>query len=197
MAKPVRILGVMLLMALLGWIAWEAQWRPQAMPLSAAMTELAPMPVTPTPQFATLSDYRMTLERPLFYPDRRPPVAPMSSDPAIASNAPGQPVNQDHSPRPNLTAIIEEHGNRTALLALPGQAVSTRLKEGEQLDNWLLVSIDDSTVTVENNGKREQLSLRSFGNAPPPPAAPVATNNRPRPQQPRFNGGAQNTRPPE
>jgi hypothetical protein len=172
-----RIAGLTLLIALLGWATWEAQWtpRPAAPPDTAA--EAAAEQITPAQQFAPLSDYRATLERPLFYPGRQLPneAAVSAEDPADNEALPLPPSSGS---RLTLSAVIEENGKRSALLTAPGQATGTRLQEGERIGDWRLMSITEDSVILEANGRREQLPLRSYG-APPPSPTPTRMPARP------------------
>lgn len=198
MVSPARIVGLTLLIGLLGWAIWETLWTPQPVPPLDAATESAPPPITPPQQFAPLSDYHVTLERPLFSSDRRPPGEAMADADATADGA--QPVIPGNTSRLSLSAIIEEHGKRSALLTVPGQAVSTRVQEGESIGGWRLVKIAEDGVTVEANGKREELPLRSFGAATPPTAVKAGTARprpRSRPPHTRVFGGTANPEPPE
>ena len=192
MASPARIVGLALLLALLGWAVWETKWTPQPAALPDAAAEATPLPATPPQQFAPLSDYRITLERPLFFPGRRLPGETAAATEAMPGA--GRPVTPGSAPRLTLSAVIEENGKRSALLTVPGQAASTRVQEGESIGGWRLVSIADDSVTVEANGKSEQLPLRDYGAAP---SAPPVRAALPRTQLARPSGGASNARQPE
>ena len=195
MVSPVRIAGLILLIALLGWAVWEVQWTPQPVPLPDTTTDAAPASPAPPREFAPISDYRITLERPLFYPGRQSPNGAVASATDESDDAP--PLTPTGGPRLTLSAVIEENGKRSALLAAPGQATSTRVQEGERIGDWRLVSIAEDSVTLESNGRREQLPLRNFGAAPFPPASSIPPPRRPRPQRPRRGAGMSSDRPPE
>lgn len=192
MISPLRAIGLLSLAVLLGWTLWESRWQP-TLPAAPEMVDTAapeaPTPAAPAPP---LSDYGATLERPLFFPGRRFPSTTTAATPAASGPA---PAAAPRAARPSLSAVIEEHGERSALLTAPGQATSTRLRPGEQLGGWKLVSIDDDGVTVEQDGRREKIPLRSYGDAPAPPPAKPAAPRPPAPQPLRFirhgigNGG--------
>lgn len=179
MTSPARLSGLALLAALLAWAVWEARWTPglPPPPEPVAGQDIAPAP--PAPPAQPLADYPVTLARPLFYPGRHLPDA--APEQLAGGDRPG-PVVARQATRPTLTAVIEEHGERSALLIVPGQVTSTRLRPGESLGEWRLVSIDEESVTVEHDGRREEIPLRRFDAAPPPPRQ---TTPQP-PARPRF-----------
>lgn len=172
-----RLLGIATLAGLLVWTGWEARWQPQPEPapdetaLQPAAGALAPL------EFAPLSDFAVTLQRPLFYEDRRLPSAAEAA-PEDNAELPSQPTGIARLLA--VTAIIVEDGQRSALLSVPGESGSIRLREGESAGGWRLVEIGEDQVTIEANGRREQVPLRDYGAAPvPPPPA-----QRPLPRRP-------------
>lgn len=185
-----RLIGLSTLTALLAWAAWEARWQPAPEPPPPPAGEHATTAPLEPLQFAPLSDYPVTLERPLFYADRHLPNAATPADedePAAAMLD-----TAAATPRLALSAIIVEDGLRSALLAMPGQPTSTRVREGESLGGWRLVEIGDDAVTVEADGRREQIPLHDYGTAPPLPPRRAAPPRRP----PRSSGVDPST-PPE
>lgn len=193
MASPAQVIGAVSLAALLGWALWEAAWKPALPPAPEPVSGSDAVTVAPTPPVTPLGDYLITLQRPLFFPGRRAPgEEPGDSPTATAGPA---AISRGGSALPSLSAVIEEGGQRSALLTAPGQAVGTRLRPGEELGGWRLVSIADDSVTVESNGRREQIPLRRYGNAPPPAAARPASTLKPR--FARQRAGTDPEQPPE
>jgi general secretion pathway protein N len=173
-----RLLGIALLAGLLAWSGWEARWQPQPEP-APAKTALQPAAgALAPPEFAPLGDFTVTLQRPLFYEDRRLPSAAQAA-PEDQAELPTQPTGVSRLLA--VTAIIVEDGQRSALLSVPGETGSIRLREGESAGGWRLVEIGEDQVTVEANGRLEQIPLRDYGAAPVP--APQA-QQRPLPRRP-------------
>lgn len=178
----VQRIALLSLFALLGWAVWESRWSPspQAMPPAAGQTTMPPRPPAPASP-APLSEYQATLERPLFYPDRRLPAGDSgASDSDLApSPAPG------NGSRLTLTAIVEENGEHTALLGAPGLATSARARTGDTVAGWRVEQITDDSVTVSLDGRQETLPLRHFDVVTTPPhrrplAPPIAPPALPR-----------------
>lgn len=192
MASPARLIGLVSLIALLAWTVREASWSPQPLPTPTAPDTPAAVTMPNEAGFAApLSDYGTTLSRPLFYANRQPPVADGATE-----ETPGTPAGHTagQAPRLSLSAVIVEDGQRSALLSAPGQATSTRLREGDSLAGWRLVTIAEDRVTVESDGRQEELLLRRFDSAPPPPP-PQA--NQPTVRPPRVTGGFRDRGQPE
>ena len=170
MIRLSRLAGMASLVALLGWAAWESRWQPQPEPAPAVSdATVAATPATPL-RFAPLSDYPVTLERPLFFPGRVLPTGTAAVTAADDEDAPPPVIGG--AARPSLKAVIIDKGQRSALLQLPGQPDSVRLRAGESAGGWRLVAIGDDEVTIESGGKREQLPLRDFSHAPAPRPQP-------------------------
>lgn len=177
MASPARLIGLVSLTALLAWALWEASWQPQLPTAPGPVSAADAVAGAPTAPVTPLGDYAVTLQRPLFYPGRRVPSDSSADAPSAAATT---PVGRASNPLPSLSAVIEEGERRSALLTLPGQATSTRLSPGEELGGWRLVRIEDDSVTVESNGRREQIPLRRYGSAAGPTPIRPANNRAPR-----------------
>lgn len=188
MASPARLTGFLLLAALLGWALWEARWTPAlpAPPDSVAQPDATPLAAPLA--FAPLSDYPATLSRPLFFAGRRAPGQATGDTPDATGDGTA-PTPTGGTSRLSLSAVIEEGDQRSALLSVPGQGPATRVRVGEQIGGWRLVGIADDGVTVEADGRREQIPLRHFGagtvRVTPTPSAPP----QPRLFRPAAGGG--------
>lgn len=88
--------------------------------------------------------YRAIMAHPIFAPDRAPP--PAESD--DASNLSGVEVLG--------TAIA---GNTAAALVRDSEGTFTRVKVGEEIEGWKLVSIESKLLTFDRNGERRTLNL--------------------------------------
>lgn len=171
-------IGLVALLALLAWAAWESRWTPSAQ--APAAVPSTPPPVTPPPASTPappLSEYQTTLDRPLFFADRRLPTdGSTDTDPgSTPAVAPGS------ASRLTLTAIVEADGEYTALLGAPGLATSVRARKGDTIAGWRLEEITDDSVTISADGRQETLPLRQFDKvtAPPPPRRPIGPTIRP------------------
>lgn len=182
MTSPARLFGLILLAALSIWALWELLWSPTPLPAPQA-AELRATEVAPADRGLTkpLTDYTATLVRPLFFAGRTPPPAEPASTAGAGADATSPPAATANATRLSLSAVIVEHGERSALLIAAGQASSTRLKVGDTLAGWRLVSIEDDRVTVSSNGRDQALLLRQFD------AAPIRPTQVPR--APRAPGG--------
>lgn len=165
------------LLALLGWAAWESRWTPSPRTLAAAPAQAAPPAPPPAPAPPPpLGDYHATLERPLFFADRRLPA----DGGTVTDASPTVTAATGNASRLTLTAIVEEDGEHTALLGAPGLATSVRAREGDTVAGWRLDEITDDSVTVSADGRQETLPLRHFDKVTaPPPRRPTGAPIRP------------------
>jgi general secretion pathway protein N len=169
------MIGSATLLGLLGWAAWEASWEPHPEPPPQAEIATAEASSLEPLAFAPLSDYGLTLERPVFYEDRR---LPETTEAEPADNV--EPTAQlTSSGRLRLSAIIVENGQPSALLSIPGEPRSLRLREGESAGGWRLIEIHEDRVTVESNGRTEDIELHDFAVAPAPAPPPRRPPRRP------------------
>jgi general secretion pathway protein N len=112
-----------------------------------------------------LASFAETAERPLFSSSRRPtPVdAPQgSAEQPFSATLAGIVISTSSS------AIIVSHGDPPVL---------TRLKQGDELDGWLITTIEPNRVVLRRDGVEQQLKLRdapgsSVAAAPAVEAAP-------------------------
>jgi hypothetical protein len=165
------------LILLLAWAGWEARWQPQPEPPPPDLAEQdTPASLAPL-TFPAVSDFQATLEQPLFYEDRRLPEAVEPE----GSSEPAAEAGSARAARLALTAIIIEDGERSALVSVPGEAASLRLRVGDTAGGWRLIAIGESEITVEADGRQQQIALRDFGAAPMPvPERRAAPRRAPR-----------------
>jgi type II secretory pathway component PulC len=119
---------------------------------SGAVTASSPPSVTipRTPNRFTLPPWESlaeVTERPLFSSSRRP----------IAVDAP-QSTDQPFSA--TLAGIVISASSRTIIVSRGDPPVLTRLKEGDDLDGWLVTSIEPNRVLLRRDGVEQQLKLR-------------------------------------
>ena len=88
--------------------------------------------------------YRAIMAHPIFAPDRAPPPAEADD----ASNLSGVEVLG--------TAIA---GHSAAALVRDSEGTFTRVKVGEEIEGWKLVSIEPQLLVFDRNGERRTLNL--------------------------------------
>ena len=155
----------------------------------------APVEAAPVPLFA-LADrerFSQTLTRPLFMPNRQPPLSEAAA-PVQAPRATAPPSANPYA----LTAIIIVDDERLALLTDTATGGVTRVREGESIAGWQVEKIHEDRAVISNGDTREELSLRTFG---PPAARPrsptrrTGTRRQTAAQPPGKNRGASPKRP--
>jgi hypothetical protein len=120
-----------------------------ALPSSASLPEIArqaPAAVMPTvePVRTAVTAYNTIMAHPIFAPDRAPPPAEADE----AGNLSGVEVLG--------TAIA---GNVSAALVRDSDGEFSRLKVGEAVDGWKLVSINKTELVFDRNGERHSLAI--------------------------------------
>ena len=132
-----------------------------------------PVAATPVPLF-TLADresFPETLARPLFMPNRVPPVT------ESASALPAAPAARPSANRYALSAIIIVDNERVALLKDSATGGLSRVREGESLAGWRVEEIRADGAVLNNGDIREELVLRTFA-VPAPTPAPRPSKRR-------------------
>ncbi len=168
-----------------GWYVIELMRTPEAPPpvdpdkqppIELAIPKL-------TQDIPALTEFKETLDRPLFSSSRRPEepeiddgeVEALEEMPKVAA-----PVR--------LSAVIIEDEEKSALLEETRSRTAKRVKEGEAFEGWTLVEVREDGVVLESGGTRSEVELRNF-DAPvtPPPVRPRRPTRRPgtTPQTPR------------
>ena len=125
---------------------------PSAVTLPAVSQQAPSMTQTVEPVRAALSTYNAIMAHPIFSPDRAPPPAEADD----ASNLSGVEVLG--------TAIA---GKTSAALVRDAEGEFTRLKVGEEIEGWKLVSIDPKQLTFDRNGERRSLVINATAPARP------------------------------
>lgn len=161
MAERWLQLGWLTAAVLGGWLAYEVSWTPRVAPPPAAAGDVAPAVPTPVqvepPNLAAL---RVTLERPLFEPERRPKV----EEAAVVAQEPAAPAKL---PPVRLTGVIvESDGGRLALVQAEGQEQPARVRAGEQVAGWRIEEIADEAVVLVAGAERSVVPLRVFDEDP-------------------------------
>ena len=63
-----------------------------------------------------------------------------------------------------LNAVIIAEGERIALMYNPVNGKLSRLREGDEIENWLVDTIHYERVVLTNAGEVYEISLRTFSN---------------------------------
>jgi hypothetical protein len=168
------LLGVLLLQ----WRSWSPAPPPGADAQTASPAGAEPVAsrsdalLEPPP---AKEEYASVSERPLFLPDRRPP--------------PDEP-EQAEEPEPltelggmDLTAVVITPSTVSAWVRPPTGRETVRLRLGDQFEGWTVQTIESDRVVFERQGNIDELILRDYKNAPPPPRpVPPAAQRQPRVQ---------------
>lgn len=97
-----------------------------------------------------MSTFSEIAERPLFSRTRRPPT---QEETAVEEQVVANPDAL------LLTGVILVDDDRTALLASPSSDRVTRVREGDELEGWTLVSVHPDKVVVRNGGTEQEIRL--------------------------------------
>jgi hypothetical protein len=119
-----------------------------ALPSSVTLPEVPRMASHAAPAVepvnAAFNAYNAIMAHPIFAPDRAPPPAEADA----AGNLSGLEVLG--------TAIA---GKTSAALVRDAEGEFTRVKIGEAIDGWKLVSIEPAQLTFDRNGERRSLTV--------------------------------------
>lgn len=99
--------------------------------------------------FAALERYGAIVERPVFYPSRRPP------------REQGKGKTADPGQRELLLAgVLIMSDRKLALLQQPGSPDIIRLRPGGELYDWVLMDVSEDRVTMRRGTELRELRLR-------------------------------------
>jgi hypothetical protein len=116
-----------------------------------------------------LADLRVTVERPLFSPSRRPPPAPLAVPPVIASPLPPPRAIEPQRPALALLGTIIGERNKIAVFLDETTKDTVRLRVGQDHAGWTLRSVHGRAVDLQKDHRIETLSFE-----------PEADNQRPK-----------------
>lgn len=122
-------------------------------------------------------DYAQVTERPLFLPDRRPPVEEELEE------MPAEPEQIGDLDRMDLNAVMITSGESAAWVRDPSKNELLRLRPGDELVGWSVEEILSDRLLLERQGETDTLILRDYKNMPPPVAPRQNRTARKRPQQ--------------
>lgn len=112
-----------------------------------AADRIAPVDLTPAAQ-PPLEALVAALDRPLFTPSRRPPVA-----------APAAPVELDAT----LAGVLMTDSEKVALVLQGGAQRAVRLREGDDFLGWSVIRIEQRSLVFGRDGRTERLDLSFTG----------------------------------
>ena len=118
-------------------------------------------------QGIALEDLTATLARPLFSPDRQPPVVEAVPEEASSVETDQSdvetPVAAGTQP-PDVTLVgIMIAGNRTLAILRDGQGRVHRLGSGEAIAGWTLTVVDSLSISLDNGDNRVARRLFAKG----------------------------------
>jgi type II secretory pathway component PulC len=121
----------------------------QALARSSAerTVDLPDLPLAPKFAMTAIENYQAVLERPLFSPNRRPPL----EDPMMTS------VSKDFDFE--LKGVVIDDDVRTALFRRRADGQIVRLTKGDEIEGWRLLEVELDFVVIERDGQEEVLEL--------------------------------------
>jgi hypothetical protein len=164
MSVLARPLGWVLVLLAGGWLAFEATRPPPSLPdpLPAAEPTVPELPQL-APDAPLISEFKATLDRPLFSQDRRPEAGVAAQD-----GRPDTPTGPDSAADVRLSAVIVDSDGRSALLSTPQQLQALRVPLGGTIGGWRVEEIRDDAVVLRSGSRQVEVALRTFGPARPP-----------------------------
>ncbi|BAO43427.1 hypothetical protein [Thiolapillus brandeum] len=143
--------------------------------------------------FPPLAAYHAISARPLFFSKRRPPP------PYVAEKGGGRkpgPSRKTGKPRVQLSGVISV-GNQTYALLKGGKNKGTRrVRVGEDIDGWTVISIEKDKLVLRNGTETESLLLWNYKPVKPVKQAPKkAVKRTARPPVKNTNGQTARQRP--
>ena len=152
-ASPATLTAIVALCAVLGGVIYRELSAPMeageaATPLAAAASKPANSAEPDGFTAPAAQAYSEISERPLFSPNRRP--VPRHTAPEAIGAVSSFVFAGSVISKTERVALVQ-HGH-------PGKLV--RLREGDQLEGWTVVSIDADRVVIEHGSEREELKPR-------------------------------------
>jgi hypothetical protein len=108
------------------------------------------------------SELSAFLEQPLFIPSRQAP--PSISDPPQSSEPSEPELKADEEPpKIRLVGIVQASGARTALLQRSNARTVSRVRLGDELDGWLVTSVEAAGVRLKRGDREQEYRLFAKG----------------------------------
>ncbi|AWM02444.1 hypothetical protein [Bradyrhizobium amphicarpaeae] len=136
-----------------------------------------------------LSALTATHERPIFSAMRRPPPRAVAVSPVEESSAPPPPRPVEAPPPLSLVGAVVGEGDAIAILVNRLDQKVVRLRQGESLAGWSLISVQPREVTFKQGERSEVLVLQrpDQAAAASPPADAAGRLTMPGPADPSFS----------
>jgi len=163
-ANPLQLLFVTSIAGTLAWGVFEYQRDNQQLPPTppgAAPTTL-PDITPPLMESKPLESYSATLERPLFFSERKLPDPKQA---AVTEKAPKK-NRQSSLPKVRLSAILIDSEKRSAVIEVLGTGKSRRLEIGQSISGWELTEVKDQAIVMRSGARRHQFELLNFAKQP-------------------------------
>ena len=109
------------------------------------------LPAAQTFQMPPIEDFGETLDRPLFSKIRRPP--PPEPD------APAEKPEKKQTVKVRLAGVVISPKERVALVQKPRTREITRLREGQEIEGWVLESILADRIVLRFGEVREEVKI--------------------------------------
>ena len=176
-----NILLLMIWLILLAWLGYRSMVAtPDPVGIDEASNQTSPLQIEIPPlqpiQFNELASYDEIVERPLFYPDRRPE----EEDPQLV-----QAPTPESEPQPeaelSLIGVMLTDNIQIALIRSGTSGNVARLRLGESVADWRLEQVMPQQVILQREGETRELELLRNRRQPkgrgvrPSTAGPAAT----------------------
>ncbi len=122
--------------------------------IGTAAVEPAKIPALPAAQafqMPPIEDFGETLDRPLFSKIRRPP--------APEPDAPAEKPGKKQTVKVRLAGVVISPKERVALVQGPRGRDITRLREGQEIEGWVLESILADRIVLRFGELREEVKI--------------------------------------
>ena len=149
--------------------------RSGGMTIETAAVEPAKIPALPAArafQMPPIEDFGETLDRPLFSKIRRPP----------APDAPAEEPEKKQKVKVRLAGVVISPKERVALVQGPRGRDITRLREGQEIEGWVLESILADRIVLRFGELREEVKIEGEVRRAPAKRTKKARPKRRRPR---------------
>ncbi|MCB1810952.1 MAG: hypothetical protein KDK04_04405 [Candidatus Competibacteraceae bacterium] len=102
----------------------------------------------------SLAQYAETVERPLFYPERRPPKP--EPEPVALPEPPAPPPEESEI---TLIGVLITPQSTTAMVRVENAEKTDLLKIGDKVETWQLAEIKTESVVLRKGGETKELTL--------------------------------------
>ena len=188
-ATKLLVLAALLALPYLFWTGGSEQTPVVAATVERAgpsEAELAAVEQPPT-QFVLppLEQFTAVVEHPLFSPSRRMPAPPPASEPDAPAPTPEAPIAEGPAePGLRFFGTVRQGGTAAALVTYPATAEVARLKLGDMVGEWQVISVDRNRLELGLGEDRRSFEIfgagvRQGSAESPSPVAGVVQNAEP------------------